>query len=453
MSTLRLAVVGHTNVGKTSLLRTLLRNTSFGEVSNRPATTRHAEAAQILLGDALVLELIDTPGFEDSSSLLDAIHNLQTDRRDSGKLLVERFLQDATADADFAQEAKALRQMLACDLMLLVVDAREQILGKYVDEFRLAAMLAKPCLVILNFIARESADEVRWRRAAQEASLHNISAFDTVVFDRNDERRLWQQIELLLPAATLHCQRLRALQASQCACQRKLAARMIAGFLLNCAAWRVNTKQCDAQEMIARVRHVEASMHLGLLTTYRFNPEDYLSSDLPLPTTSWAWDPFSAEVLEELGLSLGISAAKGAAVGAMVDAFTAFHSLGAATLIGAAIGAGIDSISRIARAARERWTGTQFLQIEIGVMLLLARRAVRLVQDIEHRGHAAQTVLAAISSSAQPLTAEDELRKLLVKCQHHPQWSNLDLDGKLEAGERERALDQMTRRIEEAIGR
>ncbi|HLS42613.1 MAG TPA: GTPase, partial [Paenalcaligenes sp.] len=38
---LRLAVVGHTNTGKTSLLRTLTRDANFGEVRNSPGTTRH----------------------------------------------------------------------------------------------------------------------------------------------------------------------------------------------------------------------------------------------------------------------------------------------------------------------------------------------------------------------------------------------------------------------------
>ena len=44
---LKLAVVGHTNTGKTSLLRTLLRDMYFGEVKNAPATTRHVEKAMI----------------------------------------------------------------------------------------------------------------------------------------------------------------------------------------------------------------------------------------------------------------------------------------------------------------------------------------------------------------------------------------------------------------------
>ncbi len=59
---LRLAVVGHTNTGKTSLLRTLTRNVDFGEVSPHPATTRHVEGTSILLAGTKVLELYDTPG-------------------------------------------------------------------------------------------------------------------------------------------------------------------------------------------------------------------------------------------------------------------------------------------------------------------------------------------------------------------------------------------------------
>jgi len=51
---LKLAVVGHTNVGKTSLLRTLTRDVGFGEVSHRPSTTRHVEGARLSVdGEAL----------------------------------------------------------------------------------------------------------------------------------------------------------------------------------------------------------------------------------------------------------------------------------------------------------------------------------------------------------------------------------------------------------------
>ena len=46
---LKAAIVGHTNTGKTSLVRTLTRDAEFGEVSDRPATTRHVEGTVLLI--------------------------------------------------------------------------------------------------------------------------------------------------------------------------------------------------------------------------------------------------------------------------------------------------------------------------------------------------------------------------------------------------------------------
>ncbi len=418
---LKLAVVGHTNVGKTSLLRTLIRNTSFGTVSNRPATTRHAEAVPLDLGEGFGFELIDTPGFEDSSGLLDLILSLQRDARESGAEILQRFLANPAADGEFAQEAKAIRQMLICDLMLLVIDAREPVLGKYVDEFRLLGRLGKPCVVVLNFTAKATADTARWRGAAQQAGLYNVTAFDTVVFDRLDEQSLWQQIELLVPAAVEHCQRLLALRAQTLQMQRAVGAKMIARMLLDCTALR-SQAQSDLE---TRVREVEAALHTDLLRVYEFNEEDYAAREIPLPSMRWSWSPFAPEVLEEFGLSLGISAAKGAAVGATVDAFTAFHSLGLATLIGAGIGAGLDAATRFGKALRERLGDIAYLQIELGVALLLARRAVELVRDLEHRGHAALSTVSARAVLATPLFNEPTLTRLLEKCQRHPDWSGL----------------------------
>src|SRR5690606_7585313 len=73
---LRLAVVGHTNTGKTSLLRTLTRDPRFGQVQDSPGTTRHVEGARLLLAGGQAVELYDTPGMEDGMGLLDYLDQL-----------------------------------------------------------------------------------------------------------------------------------------------------------------------------------------------------------------------------------------------------------------------------------------------------------------------------------------------------------------------------------------
>ena len=75
---LNIAVVGHTNTGKTSLIRTMLRSTEFGVIEDAAGTTRHVEQATIAADNEPVLNLYDTPGLEDSRALFAHIKKLQT---------------------------------------------------------------------------------------------------------------------------------------------------------------------------------------------------------------------------------------------------------------------------------------------------------------------------------------------------------------------------------------
>ena len=88
-----ISVVGHTNTGKTSLMRTLMRYVDFGEVSNRPAVTRHVEGRTLTVGGRPIAELYDTPGLEDSIGLLDLLDELG-DRRRADADAVDRFLEE-----------------------------------------------------------------------------------------------------------------------------------------------------------------------------------------------------------------------------------------------------------------------------------------------------------------------------------------------------------------------
>ncbi|MEG0636034.1 GTPase domain-containing protein, partial [Pseudomonas sp. F1002] len=144
---LKLAVVGHTNVGKTSLLRTLTRDVGFGEVSHRPSTTRHVEGARLSVDGEALLELYDTPGLEDAIALLDYLERLdRPGERLDGPARLARFLEGSEARQRFEQEAKVLRQLLASDAGLYVIDAREPVLAKYRDELQVLASCGKPLL-------------------------------------------------------------------------------------------------------------------------------------------------------------------------------------------------------------------------------------------------------------------------------------------------------------------
>src|SRR5688500_14551217 len=64
-----LSLISHTNAGKTTLARTLLRR-DVGEVRDAAHVTLFNEAYILLEQDARLLRLWDTPGFGDSARLL-----------------------------------------------------------------------------------------------------------------------------------------------------------------------------------------------------------------------------------------------------------------------------------------------------------------------------------------------------------------------------------------------
>ena len=69
MTTVTLSLISHTNVGKTTLARTLLRR-EIGEVRDEPHVTTLAEAHRLIEADAARLLLWDTPGFGDTVRLM-----------------------------------------------------------------------------------------------------------------------------------------------------------------------------------------------------------------------------------------------------------------------------------------------------------------------------------------------------------------------------------------------
>ena len=68
------AVVGPTNEGKTSILRTLTSDPNFGLVNAYNGTTVRAEIQKIFYkGVVEILQLVDTPGFQTSGEIYELL--------------------------------------------------------------------------------------------------------------------------------------------------------------------------------------------------------------------------------------------------------------------------------------------------------------------------------------------------------------------------------------------
>ena len=204
MTTVGVGLISHTNAGKTTLARTLLRS-DIGEIGDRAHVTdvseRHVliESAQ---GD--VLELWDTPGFGDSARLY---QRLKGQADPIGWALTQ--LWDRYADRPFWSGQKALvsaRQ--ACDVILYVVNASELPEdARYVEtEMKILDWLGKPVILVLNQVgplrsqARSEAEVALWRsHLAAHSCVRGALSLDAFGRCWVQEDRLFALIESLVP--------------------------------------------------------------------------------------------------------------------------------------------------------------------------------------------------------------------------------------------------------------
>ena len=453
---LRVAVVGHTNTGKTSLLRTLARDAGFGEVSDSAGTTRHVEGLRLMADDQPVVELYDTPGMEDAIALLEFIDALVLpgDRVD-GPDRINRFLATAEAGARFEQEAKVLRQLLASNAALYVVDARDPVLPKHKDELVLLASAARPLLPVLNFVASPAARADDWHAALARLGLHAVVRFDTVAPAVDGERRLFETLATLMHSHRPALEALIADREEEAASRRLSARRLVAELLIELAARRDLVDADDDAALQAAVYSLRETVRAreqacveALLQLYRFRPDDARAAELPLADGRWDDDLFNPETLRQMGIRLSTGVAAGAAAGVSIDLMTGGITLGAAAALGAVAGGLWQTFGHYGERIAARLRGHHELTVDDAILRLVALRQRQLLTALEGRGHAAMMPIElpqAVAPESDPDSAdwrEGRLPDALMLARAHPEWADEGDDDKDDA---ERSLAEYLR--------
>ena len=207
-NTISLSLVSHTNVGKTTLARTLLSE-NVGEVRDEPHVTdtadRH-ELAETPQGDLLLLW--DTPGFGDSARLAKRL--LQSDKP-IGWFVSQVW--DRFADRALWSSQQAVHNVREeADVVLYLVNAAEnpEDAGYVEPEMKILAWIGKPIIVLLNQMGppashhAEEAEIDRWRTyLTRFGNVHQVLALDAFARCWVQEGALLQAVEPLLPQAKL----------------------------------------------------------------------------------------------------------------------------------------------------------------------------------------------------------------------------------------------------------
>jgi Domain of unknown function (DUF3482)/50S ribosome-binding GTPase len=202
-ATISLSLVSHTNVGKTTLARTLLAR-DIGEIRDEAHVTETAES-QVLIetaeGDRLLLW--DTPGFGDSLRLA---KRMAQSGNPIGWFLTEVW--DRWRDRAFWSSQRALKHVWEqCDVVLYLVNASESPddVGYLDAELKVLALTGKPAIVLLNQLGAPGDDavlEARWRQRLESAQgVHAVLPLDAFSRCWVQEGVLWQTVAPLLPPA------------------------------------------------------------------------------------------------------------------------------------------------------------------------------------------------------------------------------------------------------------
>lgn len=234
-----LALVSHTNAGKTTLARTLLAR-DVGEVRDAPHVTTEATAfALIETAEGDRLTLWDTPGFGDSARLA---RRLAQEGNPLGWFLTQvwdRFRERAFYLTQLA--VRAARDH--ADVVLYLVNAGEDPAdaGYLASELAVLAWMGKPVLVLLNQTGpprepeAEAAEIARWRGAlTHHPQVRGVLALDAFARSWVQEFALFDAVAKLLPAdlvpafarlaAAWRARRFRQLDESMAALAKVIAA-------------------------------------------------------------------------------------------------------------------------------------------------------------------------------------------------------------------------------------
>ena len=428
-SLLSVAVVGHTNTGKTSLIRTMLRSTGFGIVEDAAGTTRHVEQATISTDNESILNLYDTPGLEDSRSLFVHLKRLHLELKSLSPVQVlEYFITHVAVDDPLEQEAKVIRQVLRSDILLYIVDVREPFLEKYRLELDILTHSERPIIPVFNFTAAHQHELTQWRQHLATYRMHATLEFDTVAFTFEAEKRLYQKIQILVESHYAPLQRLIDYRARLWNQLCLSGAKRVVELIVSVACYRESKAPKNyliSDSLIENrlhdfVRKAEQGCLHDLLLIFNFSDKDVAMQKIPVSNGQWQLDIFAPGILKAYGLDIGSAAAKGAAAGVGLDLMVGGMSLGAASALGAIAGAGWSTFKRYGDEIKAAVSGAQWQCADETTLQILYLRQKHLLKKLMHRGHAAQDTLKVDKADSERLP--DQWDRLISALRQNPNW-------------------------------
>lgn len=368
-----LSLVSHTNIGKTTLARTLLLR-DVGEVADRAHVTETTDAyvlARSNAGGELILW--DTPGFGNSVALA---KRLEGRSNPVGWFLSSVW--DRLANRSFWLDQVAMRHIRdTSSVVLYLVNASETFeRSPYLEaEMRILSWLGKPAIVLLNQMgpprepALEAAEVDAWKRSlAPYAFVTDVLPMDAFARCWVQEAALFDAIGRALPPEqheafaalrNIWMRGRRAIYASSVEAialylrRLILASEPIPTLGLKARALSVAKRfglfqdEKDAKEALADAQSALGSQAADgfcsltnkLIEVNGLSGRGVSKEILRRLRVNWKISAFGVDPGSAAAVGTGLGAASGAAAGLAADAAAGGLTLGLGTLIGGILGA------------------------------------------------------------------------------------------------------------------
>lgn len=431
LKTTRISVIGPTNEGKTSVLRTLTGDPNFGEVNPLSGTTKKALIQKVFFSGAELLQLIDTPGFQMSGAILDRLNGDDIQPEDILAAIPEE-------DVNYTHDLRAWREIVRCDIIIYVANIRETPEQSLIrDSLDLLVGIKRPILVLFNNVPDEqdpdrNVDDFReqWIEELRRRQIYTWQIYDAHHRNFENEVELFEKLAVYItdPIAAkvlkleLENRRSREIRRMQD------SRRIICDLLFLTAELKAEERNVPPEEREKRnesvvdelnqkIYETEHQAHVALLQAWGFGTGILDSALISVSTrTMEANDLLGKEAFEHYTNGTTLGAGIGAGLGLALDIALAGLSLGTGMAIGAVIGGALgggisgfqqlhyDKASRIITALPEK-----------EVLFLLLNRAVELVRKLQARGKALEDgVQILVSKNPEPVNDQD-LRQLIAQ--------------------------------------
>jgi GTPase Era involved in 16S rRNA processing len=352
-----LAIMGHPNAGKSSVVATLTENDRIA-IDRRAGTTTTSSEYPVIIDGRTVMVFIDTPGFQNPSEILEWFQ-AHPEQRD----LAAAFLNVHGNDPLFNHDCALLRPVADGASIIFVVDGSKRIKEKDRTEMELLRLTGRPRMAILNNLTNVTRHMPAWQDELNKSfnSVREFNAHRATYAERiallNALKSIDQRWEAMLDETVRAFERDWARRVEQSAATITQLLRDALGYKatrlvkvgdLNSEAERKAVQQQLAEAFQNGLRKLEKQAQQQIRTHFR-----HKVWDLP-PASLLGKDLFSDEVGQALGLTqpqLALAgAAAGAATGGVIDLGVGGLSLGTAALIGGVVGGALGALSSAAIA-------------------------------------------------------------------------------------------------------